>query len=190
MAEETTPQAGAQPANEDEANRGPIAPTFEAENAIQQKLVLEFPFLTEFTIQRARRMWVKVPMDQLHPVLLFAKEQLDFSMLCTITGTDEGDSIGLLYHMAQDSGIVLTLMTNAPKDGPGPSTVTPYFPTAELSEREVIDLLGATILDMPQGPRYPLPEGWPDGQFPLRKDWKPAGAAAVPEAKPKSKENK
>lgn len=189
MADETTSPAEAQPSAP--VAQEPTAPRFEAESRIQQRLVSEFPFLADqITIQRARRMWAKVPMDQLHPVLVFAKEQLDFGMLCTITGTDEGESIGLLYHMAQDSGVVLTLMTNAPKDGPGPSTVTPYFPTAELSEREVIDLLGATILNMPEGPRYPLPEGWPEGQYPLRKDWKPANAPAVADAKAKSKENK
>src|SRR5512145_368037 len=155
------------------------APTLVAENELLAKLVAEFSFLADqITIQRVRRLWAKVPMDQLHPVLVYAKNQLGFGMLCTITGTDEGDSIGLLYHMAHDNGIVLTLMTNAPKDGPGPSTVTPYFPLAELSEREVIDLLGARIQNMPEGPRYPLPDGWPEGQYPLRKDWKPEGATA------------
>lgn len=187
MADETTPAAGPQapePQATEPESQGPKGPTHDAEDQIRQRLLAQFPFLAdEITIQRARRMWAKVPMDQLHPVLVHAKEQLGFSMLCTITGTDEGDSIGLLYHLAQDSGIVLTLMTNAPKDGPGPSTVTPYFPLADLSEREVIDLLGARIQNMPAGPRYPLPDGWPEGQYPLRKDWKPAGAAAAPPAK-------
>jgi membrane-bound hydrogenase subunit beta len=181
MVDTTTPQTGAPPA------AIPGATTCEAENRIQKRLEAEFPFLAgQFTIQRARRMWVKVPMEQLHPVLVFAKEQMSFGMLCAITGTDEGDAIGLLYHMAEDGGIVLTLVTQAPKDGPGPSTVTPYFPTAELGEREIIDLLGARIQNMPAGPRYPLTDGWPEGQHPLRKDWKPAGAgAAAAEAKGK-----
>lgn len=179
MADETTPAAG--PQVTETVAQGPIDPSHAAEDQIKQQLIAGFPFLADqITIQRARRMWAKVPMEQLHPVLVHAKDQLGFRMLCTITGTDEGDSIGLLYHMAQDSGIVLTLMTNAPKDGPGPSTVTPYFPLAELSEREVIDLLGARIQNMPEGPRYPLPDGWPEGQYPLRKDWKPAGAPAAP----------
>jgi membrane-bound hydrogenase subunit beta len=167
----------------------PEAPTLVDETAVKDKLVAEFPFLADqITLQRARRLWAKVPMDQLHAVLVHAKEQLDFGMLCTITGTDEGDSLGLLYHMAHDNGIVLTLVTSAPKDGPGPSTVTPYFPAAELAEREVMDLLGARIQNMPDGPRYPLPDGWPEGQYPLRKDWKPAGAPAkTPEPSGKEK---
>jgi membrane-bound hydrogenase subunit beta len=159
----------------------PEAPTLVAENKVKDDLIAQFPFLADqVTVQRVRRVWANVPMDQLHPVLVYAKEQLDFSMLCTITGTDEGETLGLLYHLAQDAGIVLTLVTTAPKDGPGPSTITPYFPAAELSEREVIDLLGAKIQNMPEGPRYPLPDGWPEGQYPLRKDWKPDGATANP----------
>jgi membrane-bound hydrogenase subunit beta len=185
MVDVTGPQAGAPAAPE-----APKAPVFEAEQKIQQQLVGKFPFLADqITIQRARRMWVKVPLAELHPVLLYAKEQISFGMLCTITGTDEGATIGLMYHMAQDSGIVMTLVTEAPKDGLGPSTVTPHFPTAELAEREIIDLLGGQIQNLPEGPRYPLPEGWPDGQYPLRKDWKPAGKTPST-TEPKAKEGK
>lgn len=143
-----------------------------AETLLQGALTRDFPFLAEkVTIQRIRRVWAELPMDQLHAVLVHAKEKLGFSMLCTITGTDEGAHLGLLYHMANDAGVVLTLVTTAPKDGPGPLTVTPYFPHAELYEREVVDLLGVSIQGLPAGNRYPLPDGWPAGQYPLRKDW-------------------
>lgn len=168
-------------ADPNDSDAKPAASNLDVENRLRDELVSQFPFLTDqVTIQRARRLWVKVPMEELHPVLLHAKDQLGFGMLCTITGTDEGETLGLLYHLASDNGIVLTLVTTAPKDGPGPSSVTPYFPTADLAEREVIDLLGATIPNMPEGPRYPLPDGWPAGQYPLRKDWKPEGATANP----------
>jgi membrane-bound hydrogenase subunit beta len=186
MVDPAVPQAGAS-----SAPGAPQPPVFEAEQKIQQQLVEKFPFLAnQITIQRARRMWVKLPMEQLHTVLVYAKEQLAFGMLCTITGTDEGATLGLLYHMAQDSGIVMTLCIEAPKDGPGPATVIPHFPTAELAEREVIDLLGVKIQNMPDGPRYPLPEGWPEGEYPLRKDWKPAGTRAPVPAAPAAKEGK
>jgi membrane-bound hydrogenase subunit beta len=33
-------------------------------------------------------------------------------------------------------------------------------------------LLGAQVEGLPQSSRYPLPDNWPKGQFPLRKDWK------------------
>ena len=143
-----------------------------AEKKLQELLIAAFPELAEkVTIQRVRRMWAEVAMNQLHPVLAHAKERLGFLMLCTITGTDEGEHLGLMYHMANETGVVLTLVTTAPKDGPGPQTVTQYFPQADLYEREVIDLLGIQIQGLPEGNRYPLPDGWPEGQHPLRKDW-------------------
>ena len=156
-----------------ENDSGPdAAPVLASEESVQQHLVAAFPELAEkVSIQRARRVWAEVSMERLHDVLTHAKERLGFAMLCTITGTDEGTHLGLMYHLASDAGLVLTLTTTAPKDGPGPLTVTPYFPHAELYEREVIDLLGVRIQDLPEGSRYPLPDGWPDGQYPLRKDW-------------------
>jgi len=31
--------------------------------------------------------------------------------------------------------------------------------------------LGVRIQGVADGNRYPLPDGWPEGQYPLRKDW-------------------
>lgn len=156
----------------------PPATVLDAERTLRGALTNQFDFLAEqIEIQRARRIWVKVPLAELHPVLLFSKDTLKFDLLCTITGTDEGEDLGYLYHLANANGVVLTLVTQAPKDGLGPSTITPYFPLAELYEREIIDLFGAKIVGLPDGNRYPLPDGWPEGQYPLRKDWKPERCA-------------
>jgi Ni,Fe-hydrogenase III component G len=32
-------------------------------------------------------------------------------------------------------------------------------------------MLGVNVEGLPEGKRYPLPDDWPDGQYPLRKDW-------------------
>jgi membrane-bound hydrogenase subunit beta len=153
-----------------------------AERTLSEQLTKQFAFLADqIEIQRARRIWIKVPLAELHAVLLFLKDTLGFDTLSTITGTDEGADLGYLYHLANEHGILATLMTLAPKDGLGPSTVTPYFPLAELYEREIIDLLGAKIQGLPEGNRYPLPDGWPEGQYPLRKDWKPEGSMSPKE---------
>ena len=46
------------------------------------------------------------------------------------------------------------------------------FPAAHIYERELVDLLGAKVEGLPPGNRYPLPDDWPEVQYPLRKDWK------------------
>ena len=48
------------------------------------------------------------------------------------------------------------------------------YPSLLMHERELVDLFGADMRELPPGPSYPLPDGWPKGQYPLRKEWNPA----------------
>ncbi|MFA5345827.1 MAG: NADH-quinone oxidoreductase subunit C, partial [Candidatus Omnitrophota bacterium] len=103
-------------------------------------------------------------------------KELQFGHLCTITGLDEPEKLGFIYHLAADSGILINLRTYAPKNNPVIKTVTSYFPGAEIYERELVDLFGATVTGLPVGNRYPLTDDWPTEEHPLRKDWKPKPA--------------
>ena len=48
------------------------------------------------------------------------------------------------------------------------------YPSLMLHEREMVDLFGVQVSGLPEGPRYPLPDCWPEGEYPLRKEWNPA----------------
>lgn len=144
-----------------------------AEETIKADLAAKFPYLAEkIRVQRARRIFVRVEPDNFSDVFYYLVNDAGFPILCTITGLDDGDTLGAIYHIATESGIVLSLQTNVPKDKPVLQTITARFPAAEVSERELIDLLGMQVQGLPEGPRYPLTDDWPAGQFPLRKDWK------------------
>jgi membrane-bound hydrogenase subunit beta len=133
-------------------------------------------------VQRATRLWVEVDRAVFPEVFDYAVKSLGFSILCTITGLDLGADLGFIYHLARDGGqdvtgyrdrgVMINLKTRCPK-GQSMNTVTSYFPCADIYERELIDLFGAHIDGLPTGPRYPLPEDWPEGEHPLLKDWKP-----------------
>ncbi len=143
------------------------------ETTIQQEFCERFDCLKDkVRVQRARRIFAQVPAADLPEVFDYAVKKLNFCILGAITGLDEGPALGLIYHLAQENGIVLNLATSVPKDKPVLKTVTSYFPAADVYEREVIDLLGFQIEGLPQGSRYPLTDDWPAGQYPLRKDWK------------------
>ena len=122
-------------------------------------------------IQRERRLWLAVGYPEFRPVFNFLADRLGFGQLSTITGTDEGTDLGYLYHLARESGTVLTLMTQAAK-GETIGSVGDRFPGAVIYERELVDLFGARIAGLPEGPRYPLPDDWPVDAHPLLKDWK------------------
>jgi membrane-bound hydrogenase subunit beta len=143
------------------------------EEEIKQELIKNFNFPEDrIRIPKERRVFVDVSMKEFEEVLKFLMDKTHFDTLCTITGLDEGTVLGLIYHLTRQDGIVINIKTSVPKDNPKIKTIMGYFPSAEYYEREVVDLLGIKVEGLPEGSRYPLPESWPDGQYPLRKDWK------------------
>ena len=64
----------------------------------------------------------------------------------------------------------------------GPVTKQVKDRLVRIYERELVDLLGARVEGLVPGVRYPLPEGWPEGDHPLLKDWKPKTTAAPGDA--------
>ncbi len=144
------------------------------EETIQQELIKNFAFLEgKIRIARERRIFIDVPADKFMEVFDYAVKKMNFNYLCIISGLDEGENLSFIYHLAQNYSIVLNLKITLPKTNPVVRTVTGYFPSCELYERELEDLLGAKVEGLPKGRRYPLPEDWPAGQHPLLKDWKP-----------------
>jgi membrane-bound hydrogenase subunit beta len=164
------------------------------EQAIAAQLVQRFPFLEgKVRVPRERRVFAEVAPDRIREVFDLAVSQMGFTILCTITGLDLGENLGAIYHLARPSGEMLNLTTAVPKSQPVLQTVSGTFPAADAYERELIDLLGFDVRGLPPGNRYPLPDGWPEGQHPLRKDWKvesldaafgAAPAAAEPQKEP------
>ncbi|MFH0855419.1 MAG: NADH-quinone oxidoreductase subunit C [Candidatus Omnitrophota bacterium] len=143
------------------------------EEEIKESLVNKFNYLSDSVrIIRPRRISVEVGLDNFMPVFAYLAKDLRFSHLCTITGLDEQETLGFIYHLAADSGILVNLKTAAPKNAPVIKTVIPYFPGAEIYERELVDLFGAEVDGLGSGNRYPLTDDWPAGEYPLRKDWK------------------
>jgi Ni,Fe-hydrogenase III component G len=161
----------------------PAAAPLTAENAVMDKLLARFDFMRDkVRVQRRRRIFAAVEAADFESVFTYAQRDLGFTILCTITGVDNGATLGFIYHMARTDGIALSLQTDAPKDNPVINSVTRHFPCAEIYERELIDLLGAKIEGLTEGVRYPLSDDWPRGEYPLRKDWKKKAKA---EEKPK-----
>lgn len=141
---------------------------------VKEELLKHFSYLEgKINIPRQRRISLEVELSNFKQVFEYAKNELKFSHLVSITGLDEQDSLSFIYHMAHDSGIVLNLKTSVSKENPRIESVIKYFSCAEIYERELVDLFGAKVEGLPEGNRYPLTDDWPTNQFPLRKDWKP-----------------
>ena len=142
------------------------------EDKIISDLQAQFASLAgQARVQRARRIWVEAPPADFDAVLGALVEKYEFGNLCTITGQDEGDSFSATYHLARPDGIVLNLKVKVPKTSPVWHSICSKFPGCVNYEREIADLFEVKFEGLPPGPRYPLPDDWPEGQYPLRKDW-------------------
>ncbi len=144
------------------------------EESIAKQLVERFPELAGKTrVARARRIFTDVPESRFIEILDYVRNELGFPILCVIVGLDEGETFGILYILSSPNGTIISVRRHIPRDNPVMDSVYDRLPNSEIYERELVDLLGIRVNGLPPGARYPLPDDWPEGQYPLRKDWKP-----------------
>jgi len=116
--------------------------------------------------------WIEVESSQVRDWVKDFVDRGDYRHLSTISGYEEGDRFYLVYHFLDQEG-ELNVRTSLPKEEAVIDSITPVIPGAVLYEREIQDLLGVKFRDIPDSRRLILPEDWPEGVYPLRKDFKP-----------------
>jgi NADH:ubiquinone oxidoreductase subunit C len=126
--------------------------------------------ILELTNPAPRRMFMTVAPADLVEALKTCKDQAGLYHLSTITGRDTGDKLEALYHLSRE-GMTFTVRCRTERASPSLPTVASVYPGATMYEREVHDILGIVIEGNPDQRTLVLPEGWPQGVFPLRKDW-------------------
>jgi NADH-quinone oxidoreductase subunit C len=127
--------------------------------------------ILEITNPAPRRIFLKVDRKDLVEAIGFLKEQFNFVHLSTISGVDLGDNFEVLYHMANEN-CVLNVRILTPRNDPKIPTITGVIPGAILYERELQDMFGIVVENIPDPRPLLLSDDWPEGQHPLRKDWK------------------
>ncbi len=95
--------------------------------------------------------------------------------LSTMVGNDErplNGNYGLYYVLSMEGAEKCHVIVHAeiPEDSPEFPSVTPKVPAAVWYEREVRDMLGLQPIGLPDERRLVLPDDWPEGLYPLRKD--------------------
>jgi membrane-bound hydrogenase subunit beta len=147
----------------------------QTEQAIVAALCEKFEFLRDkIVVQREKRIFTGfLAREEFEQVFHYVHDEMGFFRAHHVVGTDEGEDLGFIYLLSNADYIILALKEKAPKSDPRISAMTNVYPSLLVHERELADLFGAIVEGLPEGPTYPLPDGWPKGNYPLRKEWNP-----------------
>ncbi|MCS7139943.1 MAG: NADH-quinone oxidoreductase subunit C [Candidatus Nezhaarchaeota archaeon] len=125
--------------------------------------------ILEAKIQRARRVFVTVDRSTYKDVVKFLKEEMGVSHLSTITGVDTIKTFEVIPLFTY-KGVVIALKCVVPKEAPYIDTIIDVIPGAFFYEKEVHEMFGIDIKGHPDLSHLELPDDWPEGLYPLRKD--------------------
>jgi len=132
------------------------------------------PWAKEMTRPDATRLDVVIEAKDIVPAVA-ALHAAGWGFLTAITGLDLGVEAGkleALYHFCEGPALV-NLRVTLPRDHPVIDSICGVLPAASFFERELSEMFGITVVGTPNPEKLFLPEDWPDGVYPLRKDFKP-----------------
>lgn len=123
---------------------------------------------------KAYNIWLRVDRDLFRP----AVQELigiQYPHLAVIAGNDLGSEIELLYIFSVFYGrkfgeYMVTIGVRLPKSDLSIPTIADLIPGAVFSEREKQEFFGVSVTGIPDGRRLFLPEDFPQGVYPWRKD--------------------
>jgi membrane-bound hydrogenase subunit beta len=123
---------------------------------------------------KAYNIWIRVDRELFRPAIQKLIE-IRFPHLAVIAGNDLGSEIELLYIFSVFYGqkfgeYMVTIGVRLPKSDLSIPTITDLIPGALFSEREKQEFFGITVTGIPDGRRLFLPEDFPQGVYPWRKD--------------------
>lgn len=145
----------------------------EEEEVLQELKSFLGDALLDSKIPKKRRVFIDIPSQKLRDVLTFLNEKYEICFLHTITAVDTMENFELLYHLfIGEKKVTLNLRIKISRENPKTSTITDIMPAANLYEREIHDLFGIVFEGHPHPERVILPDDWPEGVYPLRKDFK------------------
>ena len=124
--------------------------------------------------RKSKQVWLKIARESLVSTLKRLVE-IQYPHVSVIAFCDTGAQVDLMYHFHVYWGIpheevLVTLTVSLDKADLKVPTITGIIPGALTSEREKQEMLGIEVVGIPDGRRLFLPEDFPLGVYPWRKD--------------------
>ena len=128
--------------------------------------------IKKFFEKSRKRIYIDIDQKDITAFAEFIFKELE-ARFSTATCVDMPKGMEILYHFGFDeAGIVVSLRAYLDKNNPEIESITPIMKGAEWIEREIHELFGVEFKNHPNLKRLLLPDGWPEGLYPLRRDYK------------------
>jgi Ni,Fe-hydrogenase III component G len=118
--------------------------------------------------------YATVSRENLLPAVRYVRDSLGGRFIISI-GTDKRELTGCyevnnVFGLDRDK-LFLLLRTEVDPTDPNIDSITSLIPGADWAEREVRDMIGVHPVGHPDPRRLVLPDDWPEGVHPLRRDF-------------------
>lgn len=128
--------------------------------------------IKNFSEKSSSRVYIEIPSSALVAMASYIFKDLG-ARFNIASGMDTRHHFEILYHFTFDSvDLIVSLRVVLPKDKPEIASLAPIFEGANWIEREITEMLGINFIGHPDMRRLLLPPEWPEGVYPLRRDYK------------------
>ncbi len=139
------------------------------------QVVSAWDWTTESSRPRPNQLDVKInDLAELVPVVVGLRVKR-LGYLAAIVGLDlgpEANEIEVLYHFCPGNAVI-ALRVRVPRQGAVLPSLSEVIPSAEVFERELMEMFGIEITGLRNKQHLYLPDDWPVNTYPLRKDFDP-----------------
>lgn len=98
----------------------------------------------------------------------------------TASGVDTRANIEILYHfIIEEINLLISLRVKLDKHQPEIESLAPEIEAANWIEREIHEMLGVNFKGHPDLRKLLLQDEWPEGIYPLRRDYKEWDKTAI-----------
>lgn len=144
-------------------------------NEIKDEIFITFPeaVLTN-SIENLNEIHINIKPETALDICSFINHKLNLPLV-TMFANDERSLLGcfaIYYTFAvRDTGVLLVLKILIDEEKPTFISITPFVHSAACYEREIRDLFGLLPVGHPDPKKLVFHGNWPNGVFPLRKDY-------------------
>ena len=135
--------------------------------------------IVDYFDKTEKRVYIEIKSESLVKIATYIFKDLG-ARFNIASGVDGREEMEILYHFTiEEINLLISLRVRLPKSKLEIDSLALVFEGANWIEREIHELLGIDFKGHPDLRRLLLSEDWPEGVYPLRRDYKEWDTQAI-----------